>query len=151
VLAANWEVASAAIEAGADDAMVTPVNSAELLFRARKVVSQSKIVRVDDLAIDLNARRVRRGNHIIALSPVEFRLLACLAKHIGEAVSFNQILDDVWGSKPDRGGTFEQVKSALKRLRRKLAPDPNHPQFLITVRGFGYRLRSQAQWDEHLR
>jgi two-component system KDP operon response regulator KdpE len=150
-LAANWDVAWDAVEAGADDAMVTPISSAELLFRARKLVQQAKIVRVDDLAIDLNARRTKCGNRVITLSPVEFRLLACLAKHVGEAVSFDEILDEVWGTDPEQGGTLEQVKSAVKHLRRKIEHDPRHPDFIITIRGFGFRLRSQAQWDEHLR
>jgi two-component system KDP operon response regulator KdpE len=150
-LVADWDAAWAAIEAGADDAMLTPVNSAELLFRARRLVYQSKIVRINDMAIALNARRVRRGNRIITLSPVEFRLLACLAKHVGEAVAFDQILDEVWGHDPEQGGTLEQVRSAVKHLRLKIEHDPRHPDFIITIRGFGFHLRSQAQWNEHLR
>ncbi len=150
VLAANWDLAWAAIEAGADDAIVGRIASDEVLVRARRLVRTSKIVRVDDLIIDLGAQRVARGNRLIHVSPVEFRLLTCLAKHIGEAVSFDQILDDVWGTDPDQGGTLEQVKSAIKHLRRKLEPDPSHPQFIITVRSFGYRLRSPAQWDDNL-
>lgn len=150
VLAANWDLAWQAIEAGAEDAAVSPISSAEALFRVRKLVSQSKVVRVGHLAVDLNARRVKQGNHVIALSPVEYRLLACLARRIGDAVSFDQLLDEVWGTDPDQGGTPEQVKSAMKHLRRKIEPDPGHPQFIVTLRSFGYRLRNQAQWEDNL-
>ena len=150
VFVANWDLAWQAIEAGADDAMVSPIDSAEVLFHAQRLVYRSKIVRVDELTIDLIAHRVKVGKRVIRLSPVEFRLLACLAQHIGEVVAINQILDEVWGSDPDRGGTMEQVTSAMKHLRRKIEPDPSQPQFIITVRSVGYRLRSQMQWDENL-
>ena len=150
-LATDWDVAWQAVEAGADDVMVKPINSAELLVRARKLIRQSNIVRVDNLAIDLGARRVRLDNCLIALSPIEFRLLACLAKHIGEVVSFDQMLDTVWGNDSEKGGTLEQVRSAVKHLRQKIERDPRRPTFILTSRGFGFRLRSQAQWEDTLR
>ncbi len=148
-IAADWDIAWEAMMAGADDAIVGPIDSAELLFRARRLVHASKIIRVGELTIDRIARRVKVANRIIHLSPVEFRLLACLAKSMGEAVTFNQILDEVWGTDPERGGTREQVASMMKRLRKKIEPDPNHPQFIITIRGYGFRLRSQAQWEDN--
>jgi DNA-binding response OmpR family regulator len=61
------------------------------------------------------------------------------------------ILRDVFGSFPELGGTPEQVKSAVKRLRRKIEPDPHHPQYIISVRRVGYQLRSQAQWEAAVR
>ncbi|HEY4688387.1 MAG TPA: helix-turn-helix domain-containing protein, partial [Anaerolineae bacterium] len=48
---------------------------------------------------------------------------------------------------PQRGGTPEQVKSAVKRLRKKIEPDPHRPQYLVSVRRVGYQLRNQAQWE----
>lgn len=150
VLAADWDVAWQVIEAGANDAVVMPCDRRELLFHARRLLHQSKIVRVDDLAIDLIARRVRRGNRLIALSPLEFRLLACLARRVGDAVAFDTILDEEWDCDLCGGGTPEQVKSSIKRLRKKIERDPSHPDYIITVRGFGYRLRSQAQWENNL-
>ena len=67
----NWAVAWQAIVAGADDAIAMPVNSAELLFRAHRLAYTQNIVRIDELVIDLVARRVKRGAQIVCLSPVE--------------------------------------------------------------------------------
>jgi two-component system response regulator MtrA len=150
VLVADWDVASQVIEAGANDAVVMPCDQRELLFHVRRLLHQSKIVRVDDLTVDLIARRVRCGNRIITLSPIEFRLLSCLARRVGDAVAFDTILDEVWDCDP-RGGTLEQVKGSIKRLRKKIERDSSHPDYVITVRGFGYRLRSQAQWEDNLK
>ena len=54
-------------------------------------------------------------------------------QQLGEAVSYDQILDEVWGCDPDTGGTREQVKTVVKRLRKKIEPDPNQPQYIISV------------------
>jgi DNA-binding response OmpR family regulator len=148
VIASNWDWAWQAIEAGADDALITPYDPNEALFYVRRLVYQSKVIHIDNLKIDLIARRVWRGHEIIVLSPTEFDLLDCLARHIGQAVSADQILDEVWCCDPDCGGTLEQIKSTVKRLRKKIEPKPSHPQYVLSVRGVGYRLRSQLQWQD---
>ncbi len=147
---ANWELAFQAIEAGADDAALVSADSAELLFRARKLLREASVVCVHDLAIDLTAHRVKYHGQLVRLTPVEFRLLACLAKRVGEAVGYDQILDEVWGSDLEAGGTLDQIKDAVKRLRKKIEPEPGRPQFIITIKGFGYRLRSQMQWENSM-
>ena len=150
ILTTTWDIAWQAIEAGAGDAMMTPCDPAELLFRARRLVHASQMVRVHYLVIDLKNRHVRLGNQVPDLSPLELRLLICLAEHVGEAVSFDQILDEAWECPSNRGGTREQVKTLVKRLRRKIERDPGKPQYLVSVQAVGYRLRSQAQWDEEV-
>lgn len=114
-ITANWALAWKAIEVGADEVMIPPVNPLELLFRARKLIQSSKVVRVGDLAIDLAARGVNCAGRHLKLSPLEFRLLACLAKRIGQAVSHDELLDEVWGNDPERGGTVHQVKNCVSR------------------------------------
>ncbi len=144
---ANWGLAGEATEAGADQVMVAPVDPNELLFRARTLIRTSKVVRVGELTIDLVARRVKCSGRPVQLSPEAFQLLACLAKRIGQAVSYDEILDEVWGYDSE-SGTPAQVRNCVKRLRQKIEPDPHKPQYVISVRKFGYRLRNQAQWEE---
>jgi len=150
-IVANWAFARQARDAGADEVMVAPVDPIELLLRAEALVRAWKVVRVGELRIDLFAQTVERSDRLIHLSPGEFRLLACLAEHIGQEVSHDDILQDAFGQLPELGGTLEQVKSCVKRVRQKIEPDPHHPQYIITIRRVGYQLRNQAQWEAAVR
>lgn len=149
-IAKNLAYAQAALEAGADDFLVMPVNSIEALLRVRKLAQVSNIIRVGDLEIDLLARRVDYGGSRVRLSPVEFRLLACLAKRVGQMVTHAAILSDVWGWDAERGA-LAQVKSYIGRLRRKIEPDLHNPQYIISISREGYRLRNQRQWKSNHR
>lgn len=148
VVLPDWTFADEAHAAGADEVMAAPVNTNELLFRLRTLVHSPRIVRVANLLIDLAARRVKVRNLHVRLTPVEFRFLACLVEHVGEAVSCNEILKDVWGCTSESGGTLSQVKNCVSRLRKKIESDPSDPQYIISVRGGGYRLRDQSQWQD---
>jgi len=147
----NVAFAEQAFAAGADDVMAMPVNPVELLIRAGRLARAGQVVRVGDLAIDSTGHAVKRGDRLIDLSPSEFQLLACLAKHIGEAVSHDEILIDVWRYDITSSGTLEQVKTCVKRLRQKIEPDPRHPQYIISVRRVGYRLNRQEQREWMMR
>lgn len=148
-LTSDWNLAEQASEAGADDVVVAPVNAVEVLFRAGRLARGLNTVRIGELAIDLAARCVKYSGRPIHLSPVEFRMMVCLVGHIGQAVSVDQILDEVWGYDKKSGGTLEQVKTVMKRLRHKIEPDPSHPQYIISIRSIGYRLRNQTQWEDN--
>lgn len=145
-IVANLAYAQAALEAGVNDFMIVPVNPIEALLRVRKLTRTSHIIRVGDLEIDLAAQRVSCSGNRVRLSPIEFRLLACLAKQVGKMVNHAAILEEVWGWKPERG-TSAQVKSYIGRVRRKIEPDLNNPQYIISVPREGYRLRNQRQWE----
>jgi two-component system KDP operon response regulator KdpE len=72
------------------------------------------------------------------LTPLEFRVLDCLARNAGMIVTQVQLIREVWG--PDRIGDSRGLRSYIKMLRQKLEPDPTQPRYLITVTGVGYRL-----------
>ena len=145
-IVANLAYAQAALEAGVDDFMIVPVNPMEALLRVRKLKRASHMIRVGDLEIDLAARRVICGGNTIRLSPIEFRLLTCLAKRVGKMVNHSEILEEVWGWEAERAALV-QVKSYIGRVRRKIEPDLNNPQYIISVPREGYRLRNQRQWE----
>lgn len=146
VIVPNLAYAQAGLEAGADDFLVKPVDPIEALLRVRKLAKVSNIIRVGELEIDLAARRVSCAGNRVQLSPVEFRLLACLGKRVGQMVDHVTILDEVWGWAAENGA-LAQVKSYIGRVRRKIEPDVNNPQYIISVPREGYRLRNQRQWE----
>ena len=148
VIVADLAYARAALEAGADDFLVMPLDPIEAVLRVQKLAQTSHVVRVGDLEIDLAAWRVSYAGRRVHLSPVEFRLLACLAKRVGQMVNHAAILDEVWGWEAEHG-TLTQVKNYIGRLRRKIEPNAHNPQYIISVTGVGYRLRNQRQWQEN--
>jgi len=126
---------------GADDYLVKPVRLAELLARidavARRMPTAAQspgMVRVRDLVIDLEARRVTAEDDEIELTAKEFDILAVLARNLGAAVSRQQLLDAVWGDA--YLAVSRSLDVHLTQLRGKLA----RPGLLTTIRGFGFRL-----------
>jgi DNA-binding response OmpR family regulator len=125
---------------GADDYLVKPVRLAELLARIHAVTrraapaGESRVVRVRDLEIDLDARRVRTDSGEIELTTKEFDILAVLARDHGAAVSRQRLLDEVWGDA--YLAVSKSLDVHLTGLRAKLS----RPGLIATIRGFGYRL-----------
>ncbi len=105
---------------------------------------------VGELLIDLAGWRVVLRGRRLALSPREFCLLAHLARRPGRVVPYGELLEAVWECSPGTGGRH-LVTSCMNRLRKKLGEDPDHPEYVLNVRGVGYRLRSQEQWEEAIR
>jgi len=132
---------------GVDDYAVKPFSSAELVARVGAVLTRTRralpethttpIVR-GEIVIDLVERRVTRGRQPIRLTPTEFRLLAALAEQPGHTVSPRELLVRVWGS--EYADDVENVKRYIHYLRQKLEADVEHPQLILTERGFGYYL-----------
>ena len=134
-----------ALDAGADDYVTKPFGTDELTARIRAVLRRrdtgdgaDPLVRVGEVTIDVAARRVTRDGAEVHLTPIEFRLLSCLAKHIGMVVTHRQLLTQVWG--PTHAGDTHYLRVYMKQLREKLESDPVQPKYLLTETGVGYRL-----------
>jgi len=135
----------AALDSGADDYVTKPFGIGELLARMRvalrKAVQQSPepIYRVDDLEVDLEHRRVLAQGEEVQLTPTEYDLLRLLVAHAGKVLTHNQILRQIWGP-----AYLEQphlLRVNISNLRRKIEPEPNRPQYILTELGVGYRLK----------
>ncbi|HZS32497.1 MAG TPA: response regulator [Methylomirabilota bacterium] len=139
----------AALDAGADDYLSKPFGMRELLARlrvaqrhaARLAPDSAEPFRVGDLTVDLAARRVRRRDQEVRLTPIEYRLLAVLVRHAGRVLTHRQLLQEVWG--PGHTEQTEYLRVYMKHLRHKLEADPARPRFLRTEPGVGYRLETE--------
>jgi two-component system KDP operon response regulator KdpE len=107
-------------------------------------------VSIGALRVDLTQRMALYGGRRIQLTPREFALLACLVHNTDQVVTFDQLLNEAWGYEAD-AGTPAQVRLYVARLRRKLLDEAQTPDFILTERGVGYRLHSDALRHAHVR
>lgn len=132
------------LEAGADDYVRKPFEMPELLARLRAALrrsqttgDQSAVVRLGPLVIDEAAHSVTRNGAEVPLSHTEFRLLLELARHPGQVLTREVLLDRVWGY--DYMGDSRLVDVAVQRLRARIEDEPGAPKLIVTVRGSGYK------------
>jgi DNA-binding response OmpR family regulator len=90
-----------------------------------------------DVEIAFDRREVRRAGQVVSLTPLEFKLLSVLVRHRGRALSRQQPIDEAWGR--DTFVTDRVVDNQVANLRKKIEPDPARPQYVLNLRGFGYR------------
>ncbi|MFD7787886.1 response regulator [Streptomyces nojiriensis] len=135
-----------ALDAGADDYVTKPFSMDELLARLRAAVRRREVpapadeiatVTTDDFTVDLVAKKVRRNDRSVRLTPTEWHLLEILITNPGRLISQRKLLLDVWG--PTYSDNTNYLRVYMAQLRRKLEADPSHPRYLITEPGMGYR------------
>ncbi len=134
-----------ALDLGADDYLTKPFDHLELLARLRALVRRSSTrtpppetaFATGDFSLDFAAHQVRVAGEEVRLTPTEYRLLEALVRRAGEVVPHQDILQEVWG--PDYVADPQYLKVFVRRLRNKLGDDPQHPRYILSIRGVGYR------------
>jgi DNA-binding response OmpR family regulator len=136
------------LDIGADDYVTKPFQLAELVARIRAVLRRSekcaaepaaaRVFQIGPLRVDVRKREVARGREKIELTRKEFQLLELLLARPGEVITRDEFLDSIWGE--DVYVTHRTVDTHVATLRKKLEEDPNHPRYILSVRGIGYKL-----------
>lgn len=132
------------LECGADDYVGKPVEPRVLDARIKAVLRRtvpevtSHVVTIGELRLDLAAMRVTAGGAELALTPTELKLLVCLVRNAGQALTRGVLLDRVWSYSYE--GDSRLVDATIQRLRAKVEPDAANPSVIHTVRGIGYRV-----------
>ncbi len=133
------------LELGADDYVTKPYSSRELVARIRAVLRRqaepeeliSNTVAAGPVRMDVERHHVTVNGEPVQLPLKEFELLEMLLRNAGRVLTRGQLIDRVWGS--DYVGDTKTLDVHVKRLRSKIEPEPSSPQFLVTVRGLGYK------------
>jgi DNA-binding response OmpR family regulator len=136
------------LDLGADDYIAKPFSHKELLARIRAVARRADqartpdqgILQIGDLSIDFGRREVRVGDRVVELTPKEYGILHCLALNAGKVVTHETILNFAWGSNHLEGDA-DMLKVHLRHLREKVERNPSAPEYILTLRGVGYRMR----------
>lgn len=144
------------LEMGADDYVTKPFSTRELIARVKanmrrlkasaqneEAKEESNNITVGSLIIQPDAYIVQKRGETIELTHREFELLHYLAKHIGQVMTREHLLQTVWGY--DYFGDVRTVDVTIRRLREKIEDNPSHPTWIVTRRGVGYYLRNPEQ------
>jgi len=146
------------LELGADDYMTKPFRVRELLSRVKSQLRRAygdladalggRLIRADELLIDLERRRVSRAGKRISLTPTEFEILRLLAEKPGRVFSRRDLLERVRDYDAAISGDEKTINVHVSHLRDKVEEDPSNPRFVMTVRGVGYAFADRSERGE---
>jgi two-component system KDP operon response regulator KdpE len=137
-----------ALDAGANDYITKPFSPGELLARIRAAIrnhvppsdnAETGTVRVGELVVDFDMRRVTVADKEVRLTPTEYRLLGLMIRSPGRVLTHQQLLKEVWG--PGHTSQLHYLRIYMKKLRYKIDAEPAQPRYLINEPGVGYRLK----------
>lgn len=140
-----------ALDAGADDFVVKPFSTPELLARIRAAMRRVPVtaqtapekIRAGGLVMDFGARTVANDKNSFHLTPKELDLLRYLTQHATKAVPHRELLQAVWG--PDYGDQVDYLRVFIKSLRKKIEPNPDEPEYIVTEPWVGYRFAVRTE------
>jgi len=131
------------LDLGADDYVTKPVGSRELVARVKAILrrTERKVKSVEsytfgDVSVDFKSYEVTKAGNRLHLTPLEFGLLKLLIEHRGEVLTRDSILDEAWG---DVIVTDRTINTHIAHLRKKIEKDPTNPEYIVGVRGVGYK------------
>lgn len=139
----NEEDIVSALDNGANDYLVKPFRTGELLARIRSALrgmineENNPVVDAGDLQIDLAARTVSKYNELVKLTVTEYKLISLLVQHEGKVLTHQYLLREVWG--PGYIKQTQYLRVFIAQLRKKIETDANRPEHIVTESGVGYR------------
>ena len=134
-----------ALDAGADDYLVKPFRTSELLARIRAAVrhlpsaSEETVYEFGPLHVDLASHTCRKNDVHVKLTSTEFDLLALLVRNAGKVVTHGYAMEKIWG--PQHVGETQYLRVYIGQLRKKIEDDPTKPRWILTESGIGYRFQ----------
>lgn len=140
------------LDHGADDYLIKPVGSRELVARVQAMLRRAELPAPQDteravsysddfLTVDVAERKVFVNGERVKLTPLEFKLLAFLLKNAGRVLTHKQLLEEVWGW--EYADDVDYVRIYIWHLRRKIEPDPSQPRYIVTEPGVGYYFQNE--------
>ena len=132
-----------ALDLGADDYLTKPFGMDELFARLRAAMRRAvlpdgqAVVVTPDFTIDFTAKEARCGDEVVRLTPTQWHIVEVLVRNIGRLVTYEQLLQEVWG--PSYGTETNYLRVFMTQIRQKLEPEPSHPRYFVTEPGLGFR------------